>query len=277
MANLSENPSIVILDLDECLVQVGLYSIILKSYKQYNRYKAYPDPNFSIKHIFEGHGMRPGAFRPGLKELIQVCRRLLDEKKLDELVVYTSASDANGWVNYILECIEVYANVPPNTINRYIAREHHFNPARDGGGIKDMTIVVDSVNYPMANKSIKNCIMVDDRIYNIEQSDNPTYKHNVFEVAPYRQYVSPYRFLRACVFWDSTIESNIRAHSGKVRSECGQFHVEQQHLQHATGMIMSEISNDAMSYPHPVKPVSYANDCELFKIIGIIKTIYDKG
>ena len=110
--NLSQ-PKIIVLDNDECLGQFGLFSCLYV----YSRMTSDPyNINLNelkkscVKYLFPN-----GIARPYLKELFNLLLFLKKNKKLDGVVMYTSApnnlSDGkSGYVYFLKDCIELYCN-----------------------------------------------------------------------------------------------------------------------------------------------------------------------
>ena len=109
-------PPILCLDMDETLGSFGPFCIGVKIWKHFDNNNN-PPPAVSIQHHLHKQG--PGersAFRPGVRELIQKAKQMLDTGRLKEIIIFTSASNAGGYIDYVKECICHHAEVPLNTI-----------------------------------------------------------------------------------------------------------------------------------------------------------------
>ena len=254
-------PRAWILDLDDTLGQFGMICILVKIYKHFNE-NEYPPPAFTVDNFLGNEGCFISGFRPGLIELMKLGEELLENKLLDEIVIYTSASNYEGWVDYIVKCIEYYCNIKIGTIGRCVSRDMGFVPSRDGSGTKDM-------NYIYPNASLINVIMIDDKPHNILQTKN------VFGVSPYRQFIPPWRFLRNISWWDMEIENAIRKDCLRSKTKLGIFdNINDEYMRNPVGMALSAITYDAKQYNHEIIPIACHLDNELIIIKDILKEMY---
>ena len=107
--------------------------------------------------------------------------------------------------------------------------------------------------YPSACYNTDNCVIVDDKPYNVMQYAK---SHKcVIAVPQYKQYVATIDMLRQASWWDRDVEEEIRraGEPGK-----GQYEVSEAQLQTATGLALSAITHDCRQYP-PVDD-NYEND-----------------
>jgi hypothetical protein len=321
-------PAILWLDMDETLGSFGPFCIGVKIWKHFSEPQGINPPHaVSVQHHLhkQGQGER-SAFRPGVRELIQRAKQMLDSGRLKEIIIFTSASNAGGYIDYVKECICYHAEVPADTINRIISKEHSTEMARDGATVKvnnqrhgwdcrwfaftffdyfssalpphrclsaptpfsshmhtlrlasiymqttcwfhtlltfdnqDLKQAVCPELYPTACSRTDNCVIVDDKPYNVSQ-----YKTNqkcVIGVRQYKQYVATIDMLRQASWWDRDVEDEIRT-AGEPGK--GQYEVSDAQLQTATGLALSAITHDCRQYP-PVDD-NYETDTDLFKVI----------
>ena len=261
MNTINDDPRVWIFDLDETLGQFGILCVLVKIYRHFNN--EYPSPKYTVDHYLgNDNNSNDSGFRPGLIELMKLGEDLLERNLSDEIVIYTSASNANGWVDYIVECIEYYCNVKKGTINRVISSDVSFVPSRDGCGIKDIKHII----YPKT--SLNNVIMVDDKVNNIVQYNNTNANiSNIFSVTPYQQFIPPWKFLRNMSCWDINVETRIREKCCKEKQKRGIFNnIDGDDINHPVGLSLLSITHDAKLYPHEIHPVSYRLDNELILI-----------
>jgi len=136
----------LVLDNDET---TGSYQLGSLLFSIYMALCGHPPPLDS----FVDEYLRRGGARPGVAELLQAANTLKAAGKLDHIVLYTAASNQQGWVTFLKDALEQLAGVPAGTISLVIAAEQCC--ARDpstGRVIKDLrrvcadtsrTIIVD--------------------------------------------------------------------------------------------------------------------------------------
>ena len=100
------------------------------------------------------HYLRKGGARPGLAHLLQTAASLKAQKRIEHIVLWTAASNRNGWVTFLSQCLERLADLPPGTIDRVLTSEHSTKRHRTGRVIKDLRLVATDTS---------NIIMVDDK------------------------------------------------------------------------------------------------------------------
>ena len=174
-------PNVIIFDNDECIGQFGIFSLLYV----YSRYKedTYPiDLNIlkksCIKYLLED------LLRPYIKPLFQYINKLKKLKKIDYIVMYTSAQNniskkQSGYVFFLKKCIEEYCNVK-SFYKKVLHRDNVIAlKSKDGATIKDignalLTTKQRKLLYnnnrnveKYVNKASKNTIMIDDRPHNI--------------------------------------------------------------------------------------------------------------
>lgn len=181
-------PRIIVLDNDECLGQFGLFS----SLYVYSRFSKDPYKiniqelkEACIKYLFPY-----GVARPYLVELFNLIKKLKHEKKLDGLVMYTSApnnlSDGkSGYVHFLKDCIETYCDCK-NIYDKVLHRNNVIAKVSScGATIKDLGNVLLTGNQRKVintnqstlekrkltnyvNTNTKNILMIDDKPDNIK-------------------------------------------------------------------------------------------------------------
>jgi len=125
----------VVLDLDETTGSWGLASL---AYKMFIRFAGYQPPtNLFVKHYLE-----LGGARPFLREFLRTLQRWKQANRIDEVAIFTSASNAQGWVSYLQRCMEEYAGTA-DLFGRCIAREDApLAPSTNGTRtIKDLSMI----------------------------------------------------------------------------------------------------------------------------------------
>ena len=134
-------PRIIVLDNDECLGQFGLFSsLYVYSRLDKDPYKINIEELkvACVKYLFPY-----GVARPHLLELINLINKLKHRKKIDGLVMYTSApnnlSDGkSGYVYFLKDCIELYCNCK-GVYDKVLHRNNvTANTSSCGATIKDM-------------------------------------------------------------------------------------------------------------------------------------------
>ena len=206
------SPKIVVLDNDECLGQFGLFSCLYV----YSRMTQDPytvnlnDLKKScVKYLFSN-----GIARPYLKELFNILKFLKKNKKIDGIVMYTSApnnlSDGkSGYVYFLKDCIELYCNC----IGLYDKVLHRNNViaklSKCGATIKDLgnTLLTQQqrkilggkdtsekikLNYKV-NVMTHNTVMIDDKPRNIRVRSG-----RAIGVTPY-EYEGNSRIFKKCI------------------------------------------------------------------------------
>lgn len=123
--------------------------------------------------LFVENYLKKGGARPGLAQLIQTAAELKANGRIDHIVVWTAASNRNGWVTFLSQCLERLAGVAPGTIDRVLTAEHSTKRHRSGRVIKDLRLITTDTS---------NIVMVDDK---------PTFiQHGrVIQVNEYNQHV----------------------------------------------------------------------------------------
>merc|ERR1712166_28778 len=84
--------------------------------------------------------LRHGGARPGVSKLLQDLSELLSQGMIDEVVMFTAASDAEGWVSFLKDCLEQYAGTP-GLFGRVLSRQANSPLAADGRMLKDLSLV----------------------------------------------------------------------------------------------------------------------------------------
>eukprot|EP00658_Telonema_sp_P-2_P052734 TRINITY_DN40_c0_g1_i6.p1 TRINITY_DN40_c0_g1~~TRINITY_DN40_c0_g1_i6.p1 ORF type:complete len:208 (+),score=36.09 TRINITY_DN40_c0_g1_i6:173-796(+) len=84
-----------------------------------------------------------GGARPWLRELLQTLEEWKRVNRIDEVAIFTSASNLDGWVTFLEECIEDYAGTA-DLFGRCITRERcPLAPTGFGGTrtFKDLSLI----------------------------------------------------------------------------------------------------------------------------------------
>lgn len=156
----------LILDSDETLGSFSLGSLL---YSMYMNLCACPPP----RDFFIEQYLRSGGARPGLVHLLQSAASMIKGGRLDHVVLFTAASNVNGWVTFLRECLENLAEVPSGTISRTITMEHCKKRHKTGRVIKDLRCICSDTSR---------LVMVDDKPQFVQHG-------RVIHVGEYSQFV----------------------------------------------------------------------------------------
>ena len=127
---------VVAFDLDETTGSWGAGSLIFQVCLEYGR-KAPPTA------IFVQLYLHCGGARPWLKPLLKELEKWKQIDRIDEVAIFTSASNSNGWVTFLKECMEEYTETP-GLFGTCIARENSPLAAPENGGVrtvKDLSLL----------------------------------------------------------------------------------------------------------------------------------------
>eukprot|EP00656_Telonema_subtile_P012170 TRINITY_DN1610_c0_g1_i5.p1 TRINITY_DN1610_c0_g1~~TRINITY_DN1610_c0_g1_i5.p1 ORF type:complete len:289 (+),score=52.90 TRINITY_DN1610_c0_g1_i5:239-1105(+) len=106
----------VVFDLDETTGSWGLGSLAYQIFLRYGGDIA------SLVAPFVSLYMEQGGARPWLREILQCLNQWKQDGRIDEVAIFTAASNSNGWVTFLTTCMEAYAGVP-GLFGRSVARE----------------------------------------------------------------------------------------------------------------------------------------------------------
>lgn len=190
--NLSQ-PKIIVLDNDECLGQFSIFSILLN----YSMNKDSIKINLNkLKQSCIQYLFGKGSIRPNIKILFKLLYKLKKLKKIDKVVMYTSAPNnskyLNNYVLFLKNLLEEYCQTPGLYDFVFHRNNIKANITKDGATIKDLGNVIlnnkeRDILYKINNKSYgilnykekdflkyvnhktKNIIMIDDKPHNIEK------------------------------------------------------------------------------------------------------------
>ena len=98
----SNNIKHIYLDIDQTIGDVGKASVF---YNIAHHYTKKSPPYNTVKWFFE-----EGAFRPGLREFIHYLNSL--KERGIGVSIYTSINNYNGYVNWMVDCIEEFCGLP---------------------------------------------------------------------------------------------------------------------------------------------------------------------
>eukprot|EP00656_Telonema_subtile_P021488 TRINITY_DN2252_c0_g1_i4.p1 TRINITY_DN2252_c0_g1~~TRINITY_DN2252_c0_g1_i4.p1 ORF type:complete len:302 (+),score=73.06 TRINITY_DN2252_c0_g1_i4:83-988(+) len=99
----------------------------------------------SVTEFVDKYLARGGA-RPGVIKLMRELATLVAHDQLDEVVMFTAASNQEGWVSFLKECLEQYAGTP-GLFGRVLSREDITAVAPDGRMLKDLSLVSPDAEY----------------------------------------------------------------------------------------------------------------------------------
>lgn len=249
-------PRIICLDMDETVGSFGPYCIIVKIWNHFQ--KANPPVDQSI-----AHHLTHGAFRPYLKEFLLFVADLKKRGLIDALVLFTSASNAGGYVDHIVECLEYYVNLDDSTpqlaFDLIISNEYSEEFSRDGATIKDPLLAIKMLHEKTGldlyqTTDFANVVFIDDKPYNIKYySTTPSV---CISMNPYRQYVSYYKLLEQLEWWnkeqaDEWIKTTVPP--GEIDTNLG--------------MSVAAINHDLNTYPPQPWCDIMANDTDFLTVI----------
>lgn len=155
----------LVLDNDET---TGSYQLGSLLFSMYMSLCASPPP----QQLFVDEYLKRGGVRPGTVALLRRAAALRDAGRLDHIVMFTAASNKNGWVTFLRDCLERLAELPPGTISRVITMEHCSKRNQHGRLIKDLRLVCSNTS---------NVVMVDDKPEFVQHG-------RVVQVAEYTQH-----------------------------------------------------------------------------------------
>jgi len=89
---------------------------------------------------FVDHYLAHGGARPGLAKMLQELALLKQNCLIDEVVMFTSASNKDGWVSFLKECLEMYADTP-GLFGRVLSMQDDSIRASNGRMLKDLSLI----------------------------------------------------------------------------------------------------------------------------------------
>lgn len=98
----SKISNVLVFDNDECIVSASLPSGFYGFIKM-----NYPD---SIHHLKQSFAILfdSGVLRPGAKQMFETIKEMKFKGIVDKVVMYTSAPNTNGWVDFLKDSLEEY-------------------------------------------------------------------------------------------------------------------------------------------------------------------------
>lgn len=182
----SQNPkneyTVLVVDNDECIGAWSLGSAIHDVVANYiSKHTGIPTEKCVqvFKKYFVEHYMSNGGARPGTKDMLKLLKFHKDIGSVDRVVMFTSCTNTNGWVNCLKECLEMYAGV--SVYDMVLHRDNtESKETADGATVKSMDMVLERLGFQTENTKI---IVIDDRPQNIQGSGVR------IAVSPYRHVV----------------------------------------------------------------------------------------
>ena len=157
-----KNPSIIVIDNDECIGSWGDVSLLYSLCKVIS---VHPPSVELFAQIIKD----TCCIRPGLRELYNYIIYLKEQKKIVGIYMCTSARNNNGWVLFLKEILEYWYGMPiydgviyGNMIESWHS-ENNTPYMNSHGVIKDMNQIRKIANVPQDTQ----VIALDDRPYNI--------------------------------------------------------------------------------------------------------------
>jgi len=126
----------VVFDLDETTGAWGAGSL---AFKMFHKFAGKAPPT----DMFVRHYLECGGARPWLKQLLKTLEEWKRIGRIDEVAIFTAASNSNGWVTFLQECMEEYTETP-GLFGTCIARENSPLAAPENGGVrtvKDLSLL----------------------------------------------------------------------------------------------------------------------------------------
>lgn len=165
-------PLTIVLDLDETTGQWGLASFAYHSFRDYTDGLLPPVETFVQTHLAIG-----GA-RPYLVQLLKALQGWKASGRVKEVAIFTSASNAEGWVTFLLRCMEEYAGTP-GLFGRCFCREDSPDVDASEG--------VNRTRTSRTSKDLSRVCANPELVWLVD--DKPQYASNgrVLEVSEYRQ------------------------------------------------------------------------------------------
>ena len=124
------------MDLDET---AGNFALLNLAYKMFRKFAGKAPPT----DMFVRHYLECGGARPWLKPLLKTLEEWKRIGRIDEVAIFTSASNLNGWVTFLKECMELYAQTP-GLFEKCLTREDAPLGFLESGGqrtVKDLSLV----------------------------------------------------------------------------------------------------------------------------------------
>lgn len=129
-------PRVVVLDLDET---AGSFAKGSLAFKMFHKFTGKAPPI----QTFVDHYLNQGGARQFLDDLLKQLEGWKRIGRIDEVAIFTAARNADGWVTYLKECIELYAGTP-GLFDTVLSREdsERNTPGRLGERtVKDLSLV----------------------------------------------------------------------------------------------------------------------------------------
>ncbi len=165
-STLRKPAKVVALDLDETTGFWGPGSLLFKVFKVFRKQ---PPPTA----LFVQSYMEKGGARPYLRDLLQTLREWKESGRIDEVAIFTSASNSDGWIDYLTMCLGEYSECA-GLFGRSIVREDAPEVSTGGGDIRTQK------DLSRLSKDPNTVVLIDDK---------PKYALNgrVIAVPEYRQ------------------------------------------------------------------------------------------
>ena len=156
-----------VFDMDETMGAFGAGSIAFKLCLKYTG--RVPD-----KAMFVAYYLLKGGARPWLKQMLQTLERWKRIGRIGVVAIFTAADNKNGWVTFIKDCLELYAETP-SLFSRILTREDLRCVQTQYGKqiVKDLSLV---------SPDAESVVLIDDKPANVLNG-------YVIRVAEYRQHV----------------------------------------------------------------------------------------
>jgi hypothetical protein len=141
-------PLTVVLDMDDTMGQVSAGSIAFQLCLGYT-------DRVLDKDMFVTSYLLKGGARPWLKQMLQTLAHWKRIGRIGVVAIFTAADNTNGWVTFIKECLELYAETP-RLFSRILTRPDLSCVQTPNGMqlVKDLSVFSNNVH---------NVVLIDDR------------------------------------------------------------------------------------------------------------------
>lgn len=170
---------VVFLDNDETLGYwiplIRLYTFVFESKSANVSKSEYPRIKRTLVERIVSSGMMDLYARPHLKRFLKFLNRMKQRGDLNEVSMFTAASDDSGWVSFLKKLLEEYAGV-----HGLYDHVHTIYSVRPHVARKTGQKFIDDVTNPR-NREV---VFVDDRVHDVVHTDQPE-SVDFYKVSPY--------------------------------------------------------------------------------------------
>jgi hypothetical protein len=238
-----ENRKCLIIGLNETLGSFGSLSIAMNLFKYYSG--IFPDINNCITQY-----LCLGGFRSYLKEFLDYIIFLKTKNCRVVLVTYNSGS--NGYVDYIIDCIEIYMK-NKNIFDLVITDVEIFENKQ--------------INEKLLNIVANEMCCYKENIYIIDNSKSGLNVKNYLKVNAYDNYIPILNLLRTAIWWDNYVEECIL-----IQPKDSEYtHVIPVDLNNPTATAFQTMFYDIKKYSYLINENESIYNTELLDLISRLK------